>query len=92
VVIASQDDVGGESLSSIRMSAILTKPGAGLFIRPPYEDEKFANWEKSVAGLREEDNGWVYVPPVPNVHTVFLGKSFEKFRFQFGPNKSPQVI
>ncbi|OJJ47384.1 hypothetical protein ASPZODRAFT_16065 [Penicilliopsis zonata CBS 506.65] len=45
----------------------------GLFIRPPRQDEEFANWEKSAAGLREEDDGWVYVPPVPDVHTVFLG-------------------
>ncbi len=46
----------------------------GLFIRPPHKDESFANWETSVAGLRENDDGWVYVPPAPNVHTVFLGK------------------
>ncbi|KAH8894156.1 2OG-Fe(II) oxygenase [Thozetella sp. PMI_491] len=45
----------------------------GLFVRPPRKDEHFANWKKSAAGLREKDSGWVYIPPVPNVHTVFLG-------------------
>ncbi|KAK3688347.1 putative ethylene-forming enzyme [Podospora appendiculata] len=45
----------------------------GLFIRRPKEDERFANWEKSAAGLREDDDGWVYVPPVDGVHTVILG-------------------
>jgi hypothetical protein len=46
----------------------------GLFIRRPNQDERFANWETSAAGLREDDEGWVYVPPVPGVHTVILGK------------------
>lgn len=46
----------------------------GLFIRPPYEGESYANWEKSAAGMKEEDEGWVYVPPVPGVFTVFPGK------------------
>ncbi|KAI6363305.1 hypothetical protein MCOR31_007895 [Pyricularia oryzae] len=45
----------------------------GLFIRPPYADEQFANWEKSSAGMKEDDDRWVYVPPVPNVFTVFPG-------------------
>jgi len=46
----------------------------GLFIRRPCKKEKFANWEKSAAGLREDDDGWVYIPPVEGAHTVILGK------------------
>ncbi|KAK3938800.1 hypothetical protein QBC46DRAFT_460046 [Diplogelasinospora grovesii] len=45
----------------------------GLFVRPPRQDEKFANWKKSAAGLHEDDDGWVYVPPVRGTHTVILG-------------------
>ncbi|KAH6610050.1 2-oxoglutarate-dependent ethylene succinate-forming enzyme [Trichoderma cornu-damae] len=45
----------------------------GLFVRPPRQDERFANWEKSSAGLRENDAGWVYVPPVAGTFTVFPG-------------------
>ena len=48
--------------------------GLGLFIRRPNQDETFANWKTSAAGLREDDEGWVYVPPVPGVHTVILGE------------------
>jgi hypothetical protein len=46
----------------------------GLFIRRPNQDEKFANWEKSAAGLNEDDNRWAFVPPVEGVHTVILGE------------------
>lgn len=46
----------------------------GLFIRPPYQGERNANWEKSTAGVKEDGDGWVYVPPVPDVFTVFPGK------------------
>ncbi|OAA71551.1 2-oxoglutarate-dependent ethylene/succinate-forming enzyme [Cordyceps fumosorosea ARSEF 2679] len=45
----------------------------GLFVRPPCQGEHHANWEKSAAGLREDESGWVYVPPVPGVFTVFPG-------------------
>ncbi|KAK4159197.1 hypothetical protein QBC43DRAFT_132104 [Cladorrhinum sp. PSN259] len=45
----------------------------GLFIRRPSQDEKFANWETSAAGLKEDEDGWVYVPPVAGTHTVILG-------------------
>ncbi|UPX12675.1 uncharacterized protein EKO05_0003215 [Ascochyta rabiei] len=45
----------------------------GLFIRPPYEDEKFQNWQKSTAGMAENDDRWVYVPPEEGVFTVFPG-------------------
>jgi hypothetical protein len=46
----------------------------GLFIRRPNQNEKFANWEKSAAGLNENDDRWVYVPPIEGVHTVILGE------------------
>ncbi|PKK50379.1 hypothetical protein CI102_4763 [Trichoderma harzianum] len=45
----------------------------GLFVRPPHENERFSNWEKSSAGLRENEAGWVYVPPVAGTFTVFPG-------------------
>ncbi|KAM7182662.1 hypothetical protein V8F33_014127 [Rhypophila sp. PSN 637] len=45
----------------------------GLFIRRPHKEEKFANWEKSAAGLKEDADDWYYVPPVDGVHTVILG-------------------
>ncbi|TID23637.1 sodium calcium exchanger protein [Venturia nashicola] len=45
----------------------------GLFIRQPTQEEKYANWEVSAAGAHEEDDNWVYVPPQPNVFTVFTG-------------------
>lgn len=48
----------------------------GLFVRPPIQGETVKNWEKSAAGLHEDDNKWVYVPPVPGVFTVFPGPSF----------------
>jgi len=58
-------------LVSFLSNTQLTHPG--LFIRRPAQDEQFANWEKSAAGLREDDDRWVYVPPVKGVHTVILG-------------------
>ncbi|KAK0745018.1 hypothetical protein B0T21DRAFT_448086 [Apiosordaria backusii] len=45
----------------------------GLFIRRPSQEEKFANWEKSAAGLKEDEDGWVFIPPVEGTHTVILG-------------------
>ncbi|EAA28260.3 hypothetical protein GE21DRAFT_6094 [Neurospora crassa] len=45
----------------------------GLFIRRPRDDEKFANWQKSAAGHKEDADGWFYIPPVEGVHTVILG-------------------
>ncbi|KAH7350224.1 2-oxoglutarate-dependent ethylene/succinate-forming enzyme [Plectosphaerella cucumerina] len=44
-----------------------------LFIRPPRQSESFANWSTSAAGFKEEDDGWVFVPPMDNVFTVFPG-------------------
>ncbi|KND88345.1 2-oxoglutarate-dependent ethylene/succinate-forming enzyme [Tolypocladium ophioglossoides CBS 100239] len=45
----------------------------GLFVRPPQQGEKFNNWQKSAAGAKENESGWIYVPPVPGVFTVFPG-------------------
>ena len=45
----------------------------GLFVRPPRADECLRNWEKSAAGANENDEKWLYVPPVPDVFTVFPG-------------------
>lgn len=33
--------------------------------------------------MKEDDDRWVYVPPVPNVFTVFPGKSFFFLVFGF---------
>ncbi|KAB5572761.1 2-oxoglutarate-dependent ethylene/succinate-forming enzyme [Coniochaeta sp. 2T2.1] len=45
----------------------------GLFVRPPYQDEEYANWKNSAAGMKENDDGWVYVPPMEDTFTVILG-------------------
>jgi 2-oxoglutarate dioxygenase / 2-oxoglutarate/L-arginine monooxygenase/decarboxylase len=58
LVIAYQDEVGG------------------LYVRPPIEGEKRnRNWlpEESAAGMYEDDEGWEFVRPVPDVFTVFPG-------------------
>ncbi len=62
LVIAYQDAVGG------------------LYVRPPIEGEKRnRNWlpEESMAGMYEDDEGWEFVEPVPNVFTVFPGDIFQ---------------
>lgn len=45
----------------------------GLFIRPPTLGEEIKNWEKSAAGLNEDDNKWHYILPTDGVLTVFPG-------------------
>ncbi|PHH77656.1 hypothetical protein CDD80_386 [Ophiocordyceps camponoti-rufipedis] len=45
----------------------------GLFVRPPKEGENFVNWEQSAAGAKENDDGWMYVPPEQGTLTVFPG-------------------
>lgn len=47
----------------------------GLFVRPPYQEEEYANWKNSAAGMKENDDRWVYVPPMEDTFTVILGKS-----------------
>ncbi|KAK1981531.1 2OG-Fe(II) oxygenase [Colletotrichum cereale] len=63
----------------------------GLFIRPPYDGENFSNWEKSSAGLREDDEGWYYVPPVPNVFTVFPGDIMQYITNSYLPSTPHKV-
>lgn len=50
------------------------RTSTGLFVRPPQQGEEFANWKQSVAGMKENESGWVYVPQTPGVFTVFPGK------------------
>ncbi|KAK5046270.1 hypothetical protein LTR84_008413 [Exophiala bonariae] len=46
----------------------------GLFVRPPvHGEDNIENWEKSAAGLHEDDDKWIFVPPVENTLTVFPG-------------------
>jgi isopenicillin N synthase-like dioxygenase len=47
----------------------------GLFVRPRVEWENIKNWESGAAGLNEDDEKWLFVPPVKNTLTVFPGKS-----------------
>ncbi|KAI1856709.1 uncharacterized protein JN550_013676 [Neoarthrinium moseri] len=63
----------------------------GLFIRPPYQGEKYANWEKSAAGMAEEDEKWTYVPPVPGVFTVFPGDMMQYMSNSTLPSTSHKV-
>ncbi|KAK1703538.1 hypothetical protein BDP67DRAFT_584577 [Colletotrichum lupini] len=63
----------------------------GLFIRPPYDGEHYANWEKSSAGMAEEDDRWHYVPPVPNVFTVFPGDIMQYITDSYLPSTPHKV-
>ncbi|KAK1541390.1 2OG-Fe(II)oxygenase [Colletotrichum paranaense] len=63
----------------------------GLFIRPPYDGEHYANWEKSSAGMAEEDDRWHYVPPVPNVFTVFPGDIMQYITNSYLPSTPHKV-
>lgn len=63
------------SPSLMKKEAPLTTISPGLFVRPPQQGESFANWKQSVAGMKEDEEGWLYVPPTPGVFTAFPGKS-----------------
>ncbi|KAJ5593203.1 hypothetical protein N7537_010107 [Penicillium hordei] len=63
----------------------------GLFIRPPAADEKLENWKKSAAGFREDDERWVYVPPVPGVFTVFPGDIMQFMTNSYLPSTPHKV-
>ncbi|KAL2887614.1 2-oxoglutarate-dependent ethylene/succinate-forming enzyme [Ceratocystis lukuohia] len=63
----------------------------GLFIRPPYDDEKTQNWAKSAAGVKENDAGWVFVPPVSNVFTVFPGDMLQYMTNHYLPSTPHKV-
>ncbi|EFY99197.2 2-oxoglutarate-dependent ethylene/succinate-forming enzyme [Metarhizium anisopliae] len=76
LVIAAQDEVGGMDTASpslMKKEAPLTTISPGLFVRPPQQGESFANWKQSVAGMKEDEEGWLYVPPTPGVFTAFPG-------------------
>jgi len=45
----------------------------GLFVRRPADNEQYQNWIKSTAGLTEDDEKWVHVPPHDGVFTVLPG-------------------
>ncbi|PLN86625.1 putative 2OG-Fe(II) oxygenase family oxidoreductase [Aspergillus taichungensis] len=63
----------------------------GLFIRPPSADEATANWEQSAAGFHEDDSGWVYVPPMPDVFTVFPGDMMQYLTDSYLPSTPHKV-
>ncbi|KAL8382468.1 hypothetical protein RB595_006312 [Gaeumannomyces hyphopodioides] len=63
----------------------------GLFVRPPYEDETHANWKESAAGMKEDDERWVYVPPVPGVFTVFTGDMMQYMTNSYLPSTPHKV-
>jgi isopenicillin N synthase-like dioxygenase len=64
----------------------------GLFVRPPVEGESMRNWQSSTAGLHENDDKWMYVPPVENTLTVFPGKFPQLRRQVLNPPHALQVI
>ncbi|CRG83534.1 hypothetical protein PISL3812_00886 [Talaromyces islandicus] len=63
----------------------------GLFIRAPSKDEKTENWQTSAAGFREDDKGWIYVPPVPGVFTVFPGDMMQYITNSYLPSTPHKV-
>ncbi|CAN9217110.1 unnamed protein product [Alternaria alternata] len=63
----------------------------GLFIRPPIEGETYANWKETAAGKNEDADGWVYVPPVPDVFTVFPGDMMQYITNSFLPSTPHKV-
>ncbi|CAM6098334.1 unnamed protein product [Calypogeia fissa] len=63
----------------------------GLFVRPPMENESMQNWEKSVAGFKEDDENWMYVPPVADTLTVFPGDMMQYLTSSFLPSTLHKV-
>ncbi|KAF2773782.1 Clavaminate synthase-like protein [Teratosphaeria nubilosa] len=63
----------------------------GLFIRPPIQGETYANWKESAAGAHEDAAGWVYVPPVNNVFTVFPGDMMQFMTNSYLPSTPHKV-
>ncbi|CAG8075490.1 unnamed protein product [Penicillium nalgiovense] len=89
LVIAGQDEVGGEVPSvSLSVYSLIIQ---GLFIRPPYSDEKLENWKSSAAGFGEHDDRWTYVPPVPGVFTVFPGDMMQFMTNSYLPSTPHKV-
>ncbi len=79
LVISAQDSVGGKDALDSYSHKGPTNLRTGLFVRPPYQDEDYANWKNSAAGMKENDDGWVYVPPMEDTFTVILGMSNSTF-------------
>lgn len=63
----------------------------GLFIRPPSAGEKYTNWKVSSAGAYENDDRWSYIPPQPNVFTVFPGDMMQYLTNSFLPSTPHKV-
>jgi isopenicillin N synthase-like dioxygenase len=63
----------------------------GLFVRPPISGERIRNWESSAAGFSENDEKWVYVPPVENVLTVFPGDMMQYMTNDYLPSTPHKV-
>ena len=55
----------------------------GLWVRPEEQDfqdsssSRSRNWRESSAGSHEDEGGWLFVPPEPNVVTIFPGDMME---------------
>ncbi|KAM0438124.1 hypothetical protein ACHAQK_006855 [Fusarium lateritium] len=62
-----------------------------LLVRPPQKGDDFANWEKSAAGFKEDDEGWLFVPPAENVFTVFPGDMMQYLTNSFLPSTPHKV-
>ncbi|KAH7113358.1 2-oxoglutarate-dependent ethylene/succinate-forming enzyme [Dactylonectria macrodidyma] len=57
-----------------------------LFVRPPYKDESVANWERSAAGMKEDSEGWVFIPPAENVFTYMTNSVLPSTLHKVGLN------
>ncbi|CAJ0544209.1 Ff.00g035020.m01.CDS01 [Fusarium sp. VM40] len=62
-----------------------------LLVRPPQKGDNFANWEASAAGFKEDDEGWLFVPPAKNVFTVFPGDMMQYLTNSFLPSTPHKV-
>ncbi|EWZ29366.1 hypothetical protein FOZG_16994 [Fusarium oxysporum Fo47] len=62
-----------------------------LLVRPPQQGDNFSNWEKSAAGFKEDDDGWLFVPPAENVFTVFPGDMIQYLTNSFLPSTPHKV-
>ncbi|KAH8653915.1 2-oxoglutarate-dependent ethylene/succinate-forming enzyme [Ilyonectria robusta] len=64
------DGRGIDSYTDYGLLVIAAADDVGaLFVRPPHKDESVANWERSVAGMKEDSVGWVFIPPAENIFT-----------------------
>ncbi|KAK7424459.1 hypothetical protein QQX98_000424 [Neonectria punicea] len=54
--------IGSHTDYGLLVLAAADEVGA-LFIRPPHKSENLANWKRSGAGFKEDDEGWVKTSP-----------------------------